>query len=147
MMRMSMRLVRAGVIFAALGVAGVVGSIPVAVSAARAATPKPPITEEASTAIAEMGRSLLADQFSFRARTLRVYPGPNGQPLHIAHSMKVTVRRPDRLSVDVTGDDGSVRLVYDGKSVTLLGVEVEQILDHTGSGHDPGNARHASGPS
>jgi hypothetical protein len=54
---------------------------------------------------------------------LRVYAGPHGQPLHIAHSMTITVRRPDRLLVNVTGDDGSVRLVYDGKQASLLGIE------------------------
>ncbi len=91
-----------------------------------AAAPKPAISDDASTAIAQMGKSLAAREFSFRSRTLRVYPGPGGQPLHIAHSMNVTVRRPDRLLVDMTGDDGSVRLYYDGKSATLFGVETNQ---------------------
>jgi hypothetical protein len=99
----------------------------VTVSAPHAETAsKPAISEAVTAAIAQMGRSLQAEQFSFRARTLRVYAGPNGRPLHIVHSMKITVRRPDRLLVDVTGDDGSTKLFYDGKLVTLLGVETNK---------------------
>jgi hypothetical protein len=110
-----------GVLLSAIGVASTYSAV---VTAARAALPPAPaISEGVSTAIAQMGKSLEAAQFSFVARTLRVYAGQHGQPLHIAHSMKVTVRRPDRLLVDVTGDDGSVRLVYDGKQVSILGVE------------------------
>ncbi len=116
-------------ILAGLGVAGVSGgvsTIPPAVSAAN--PPKPAISEEASAAVAQMGKSLLADKFSFQARTLRVYAEPNGQPLHIAHSMKVTVRRPDRLLVDRTGDDGSTKLFYDGKTLVLFGVEDKKYV-------------------
>ena len=57
-----------------------------------ASPPKPAISEEVSAAVAQMGKTLLADQFSFRARTLRVYVEPNGQPLHIAHAIKVVVQ-------------------------------------------------------
>ena len=97
------------------------------VSVVRAAPPPTAtISEEVRSAVSQMGKSLEAAQFSFDARTLRVYAGPGGQPLHIAHSMKVTVRRPDRLRVDVTGDDGSTRLVYDGKEASLLGVEANK---------------------
>jgi hypothetical protein len=111
---------RAVAILAGVGVAGLAGFAP----ASRAAQPaKPAISEDASAAIADMGKSLQADQFSFQARTLRVYTDTNGQPLHIAHEMKITVRRPDRLLVDVTGDDGSTKLVYDGKNAVLLGVD------------------------
>jgi hypothetical protein len=97
---------------------------------ALAASPaaKPTITEEAGAAVAQMGKSLLADQFSFQARTLRVYADPNGQALHIAHAMKVTLRRPDRLRVDLTGDDGSTKLFYDGKTAVLLGVEAKKYV-------------------
>jgi hypothetical protein len=33
------------------------------------------------------------------------------------------MRRPDRVMINVAGDDGSTKLFYDGKTVTLLGVE------------------------
>ena len=54
------------------------------------------------------------------------YVGPDGQPLHIAHLIKVTVRRPDRLLIEVSGDDGSHKLIYNGKTVVLFGVETKQ---------------------
>jgi hypothetical protein len=114
-------------ILAGLSVAGLIGAIPSIVPEVRAAPPpKPAISEEASAAVAQMGKSLLADQFSFQARTLRIYYDSNGQPLHIAHLMKVTVRRPDRLLVDVTGDDGSTRLLYDGKRAVLFSVDTKK---------------------
>jgi hypothetical protein len=111
---------KAVAILAGVGVAGLASVAP----ASRAAQPpKPAISEEASAAVAQMGKSLQADQFSFQARTLRVYADTNGQPLHIAHAMKVTLRRPDRLRVDLTGDDGSTKLIYDGKTAVLWGVD------------------------
>ena len=110
-------------VLAGLGVAGLVGVVP---AGHAASPPKPTISEEASTAVAQMGKTLLADQFSFRARTLRVYTDANGELLHIAHSMKVTVHRPDKLLIEVTGDDGSTKLFYDGKTVVLFGVENKQ---------------------
>jgi hypothetical protein len=114
---------KAVAVLAGLGIAGLVGIDP-AVHAA--GPPKPTISEEASAAVAQMGKSLSADQFSFQVRTLRVYADTNGQPLHIAHSIKVTVHRPDKLLIDVTGDDGSTKLFYDGKTVVLFGVESKQ---------------------
>jgi hypothetical protein len=92
--------------------------------AARAATsPSPAISEEVAAAMAQMGKTLLAPQYSFQAHTLRVYVDRGGQHLHIGHTIKVLLHRPDRLAIDVTGDDGSTRLYYDGKTVTLFGVE------------------------
>jgi hypothetical protein len=124
-----MKSAKAALILAGMGLATMGGFPSTVVSMVHAATPpKPVTTEEVSTAIAQMGKSLQAARFSFQARTLRVYPGPNGQPLHIAHSMKVTVRRPDHLLVDVTGDDGPVKMFYDGKSVTVFGGETNKYL-------------------
>jgi hypothetical protein len=108
---------------AGLAVAGLAGVVP----AGQAATqPKPTISADANAAVAQMGKSLSADQFSFQVRTLRVYADTNGQPLHIAHSMRVTVRRPDRLRIEVTGDDGSTKLFYNGKTVVLFSVETKR---------------------
>jgi hypothetical protein len=125
---MSMRTsLKTAAILAGLGVAGVIGGVSTMAPPVRAANPpKPAISEEASAAVAQMGKTLLADQFSFQARTLRVYADTNGQPLHIAHSMKVTVRRPDRVRIDVTGDDGSTKLFYDGKTAVLFAVEAKK---------------------
>lgn len=94
---------------------------------ASSSTAKPTISDEASTAVAQMGKTLLAaNQFSFQAHTIRAYAQSDGQPLHIAHNIKVIVRRPDRLKVDVTGDDGSTQLFYDGKTVVLYGVDAKK---------------------
>jgi len=88
---------------------------------ARAAQPpqKPAISEEANAAVARMGKTLQAKEFSFQARTLRASENQNGALLHIAHQFKVTVRRPDRLLVDATGDDGPRKLIYDGKTAVV----------------------------
>jgi hypothetical protein len=96
-------------------------------NAARAEIPKEAaISEEVSAALARMSGTLRTKQFSFQARTFRSYAGPNGQMLHIAHSMKTIVRRPDRLSVDLTGDDGSIKMRYNGSAIVVYSVEQNQ---------------------
>jgi hypothetical protein len=88
--------------------------------ACAATPPKPAITEEASSAIARMGATLRAKEFSFQVRTIRVSANNNGELLHIGHAFKVTVVRPDRLLIDGTGDDGPRKLVYDGKAAAVV---------------------------
>ena len=95
------------------------GFAPTPLSAAAPPQGKPVISEPAAAALLRMGEALKAPQFSFAARTIRVYADQGGEPLHIFHTINVTVQRPDKLSVAMTGDDGSHRLVFDGKSVTL----------------------------
>lgn len=116
-------------ILAGMGTAAIVGGFPLMPPAAHAAAqPKQTVSQDASTAVAQMGKSLLADQYSFQVRTLRVYADTNGEPLHIAHSMQVMLRRPDRLRIDVTGDDGSTKLFYDGKAVVIFGVDTKKFV-------------------
>jgi hypothetical protein len=99
---------------------GIVGAVPIALPAAPPAKPaEPAISEEASAALLRMGQTLRANDFSFQARTIRVYAEPNGPPLHIFHTLKVTVHRPNEVLVDVTGDDGSSKLVFDGKTAII----------------------------
>ena len=105
----------------AMGLAMIGGSLAVA-----APPPKPTISEDASNAVALMGKTLLAKEFSFRARTIRPYAYENGVLLHVGHDFRITVRRPDRLLIDVNGDDGRRKLFYDGKTVALA-------LDPSGS--------------
>jgi hypothetical protein len=101
--------------------AGIIGFNPVTFPAAEAAKPaKATITEEANAALLRMGRTLSAEQFSFQAKTIRVYTDEGGEPLHIFHTMKVTVHRPNRLLVDVSGDDGSSKVVFDGKTAVVF---------------------------
>ena len=107
-------------VFGGLVAGGILGFTPVNVFAAEPAKQaKPAISEDARTALARMGQTLSAEQFSFQAQTIRVYATPNGEPLHIFHTMKVTVHRPNRLFAEVSGDDGSSKLFFDGKTVTV----------------------------
>jgi hypothetical protein len=79
-------------------VAGLISFIFMAPALGASSTAKPTITPEASAALAQMGQTLLGKQFSFQARTLRVYADNDGRFLHIGHTLKVLVRRPDRLT-------------------------------------------------
>jgi hypothetical protein len=87
--------------------------------AVSATPPKPAITEDARSALAQMSTTLLAKEFSFHAHTIRVYASRDHEQLHIVHDFTVTVRRPDRLLIAGTGDDGPRKLVYDGSTVVL----------------------------
>ncbi len=112
----------AGLLAAAAVCAGVI--VP-AFSATRA---KPVFSQEARAAMMQMGQTLLAKQFSFQARTLRVYVGTDGRFLHIGHVLKVVVRRPDGLRADVDGDDGTNQLFYDGKTLVLYSPAKKQYI-------------------
>lgn len=94
----------------------------------------PQIASEARQAVEAMGKTLASQGFSFREQTIREYTDANGQPLHIFHSAMVVVRRPDRLSVDVSGDDGASRITYDGKNLTLYGAGANRYASVPASG-------------
>src|SRR3984957_18965843 len=112
--RMSLK---TALILAGLGAAWTIGAIsPIATAALAASPPKPAISEDARAAVAQMGKTLLADEFSFQAKTIRPYTDDKGVLLHIEHDLKVVVRRPDRLLIDANGDDGPRKLYYDGKT-------------------------------
>jgi len=99
---------------------GIIGFVPVTLPAAEAAKQaQPAISEEASAALQRMGQTLRAEQMSFQAQTIRVYAEPNGEPLHIFHTLKVTMHRPNRLLAEVSGDDGSSKLTFDGKTAVI----------------------------
>jgi hypothetical protein len=100
----------------------------VIVPAFSAAPVKPVISQESSAAMMQMGQTLLAKQFSFQARTLRVCADTDGRFLHIGHALKVVVRRPDRLRADVDGDDGVNQLFYDGKTLVLYSPAKKEYL-------------------
>jgi hypothetical protein len=80
----------------------------------------PAISNEAATAVSQMANTLLARDLTLTARTISVYLDEFGQPLHIFHTMKIAVRRPDRIAVEFTGDDGNHNLFYDGKAVSVF---------------------------
>jgi hypothetical protein len=111
---------RSGMVLAGIALCG----LAIVPSGTRAAekTAAPTISEEASTALVDMGKSLLSKAFSFKAQTIRVYNGPDGAPLHIFHTLDVTVRRPDRMMASSTGDDDTVKMFYDGTNLALTNV-------------------------
>jgi hypothetical protein len=101
--------------------AGLTGLSPTLVPAAEAAkAAKPTISEEASAALLRMGHTLGAERFSFQARTIRVYSDVGGQLLHIFHALKIVVQRPNRLFAEVSGDDATTKLLFDGKTAYLF---------------------------
>jgi len=79
------------------------------------------IDPDANDAVTRMGKTLSTGAFSFRSHTIRQYERDN-LPLHIFHSADVLVRRPDRLMIDVKGDDGQAMIGYDGKTPTVYDV-------------------------
>ena len=95
-----------------------------AAPAARAqSTENDAVPAEVKEILGRMGRTLQAKDFSFQSETLRAYAGSNGELLHIAHEVDVTVHRPDRLSIDISGDDGSTQMLYDGKKLVIYGAD------------------------
>jgi hypothetical protein len=122
----------AGLLACGVLACGVLVSVPVLTPPARAAdpakSPTPGISAEATTAIQQMGKTLSANEFSFQAQTIRAYQDNDGQPLHIFHTMKVVVHRPDRLAVHRTGDDGASDLLYDGKTVAIFGASANKYV-------------------
>jgi len=105
-----------------------------AISLAHAAEPAG-ITGDAQTALQNMGKTLSSETVSFKAKTLRVYQGQGGDFLHIVHNIAIAARRPDRLAVTATGDDGVTKLVYDGKQVSVSDVDANKYgqVNQTGN--------------
>src|SRR3954471_1650158 len=99
------------------------GFVALLAGSALAMAPRPSLADdaidpEAKEAVTKMGRTLSTGAFSFRAYTIRQYEKDN-VPLHIFHSAQVLVRRPDRLMVNMNGDDGQAQIGYDGKTLTV----------------------------
>jgi hypothetical protein len=124
-----MRSARLGYVGAAVGLfaSAMIGTTSTTISIARAqGSQETGISAEASAVLATMNKTLAAKQFSFRAHTVRAYAGPNGELLHIAHTLKTIMQRPDRLLVDAVGDDGSTKMIYNGKTLVVYGVNQKQ---------------------
>jgi hypothetical protein len=98
---------------------------------------KPAISDEAATAVSQMGKTLLARDLSITTRTIRVYLNEFGQPLHIFHTMKIVVRRPNRITIESTGDDGKYNLFYDGKAASIFFPDRKEYAVMAASGDIP----------
>ncbi|WP_434732699.1 DUF2092 domain-containing protein [Rhizobium sp. YTUHZ044] len=105
---------------------------------ARADEPAPPfkpeISDEAATAISQMGKTLHARDLSVTARTVSVYLDESGQPLHIFHTIKIAARRPDRIAVEFSGDDGRHDLFYNGKEASVFFPDSKKYMTIPASG-------------
>ena len=60
---------------------GLIGLTPAMHGARADDVPPPEISEDASAAMRQMSKTLSANEFSFQARTIRVYQDNYGQPL------------------------------------------------------------------
>jgi hypothetical protein len=127
LMKRSLRKLRYAGVVAGLVACTTIGAMSAMIDSARAEDPPAAlIGDEANAALARMSKTLMAPQFSFSSHTMRAYAGPNGELLHVAHTIKTVVRRPDHLLVDATGDDGSTKMLYDGKTLVVYGVTQKQ---------------------
>lgn len=84
------------------------------------------ISPAVRSALERMNKTLTSGAFSFSSHTVRAYVGSNGELLHIEHQMKTTVQRPDRLKVDVAGDDAPSKIFYDGQNLVVYRVAQKQ---------------------
>src|SRR4051794_35840258 len=75
---------RALYVATAIGLALLCSSLAVAAN-----PPKPTISEDAGAAVGQMGKALLAKEFSFQGQTIRPYTIENGVLLHIEHDFKI----------------------------------------------------------
>ncbi len=64
------------------------------------------------------------EQFSFHAENSVDTLLSSGQKIQLARSVDVSIQRPNRLRVDIKGDNFDQQLFYDGKSITLYGKEI-----------------------
>ncbi|MBX4969526.1 hypothetical protein ABID08_004867 [Rhizobium binae] len=119
---------------AAFGVLVGFSTLPTARADEPAPSFKPEISDEAATAVSQMGKTLHARDLSITARTVSVYLDEFGQPLHIFHTMKIAARRPDRIAVEFIGDDGRHDLFYDGKAASVLFPDRKEYMTIPASG-------------
>ncbi len=71
-------------------------------------------------------------------------PTTDGRFLHIGHTLKVLVRRPDRMRAEVAGDDGENDLFYDGKTLVLYGPAKKEYVSIPAPGTIEGMLKEAA---
>ena len=96
------------------------GLIAVAALCGRATAASPAqsgISPDAAAAVTAMGKTLQAPAYSVLMRTIRV-SDQGGNWIHVFHTSRLTVRRPDRLLDERTGDDGqSVAYAFRARTI------------------------------
>ncbi len=66
-----------------------------------------------------------ADQFTFQADVSYDSVLVNGQKIQYGGTGEITVHRPDRLRVEHRGDEGDLRVVFNGRTFTLYDLSVD----------------------
>ncbi len=85
----------------------------------------PAIEARADRVLRQMGGFLkTARQFTFRAHSSFDRVTESGRKLQYEEIVIASVRRPNRFHVAIKGDLGNQRIWYDGKSITLLDLEL-----------------------
>src|SRR5882672_12227711 len=89
---------------------------------ARAAEPpRPPVDPGAITALQKMAAHLRTLQsFAVNSEMTTDDVMPSGQKVQYGGTVELKVRRPDRLTAEVTSDRKNERLFYDGKAFTVF---------------------------
>ncbi|GIK85705.1 MAG: hypothetical protein BroJett026_11860 [Betaproteobacteria bacterium] len=92
-----------------------------------AATAQPAGIDPQATALLKASTDFLARQQAFSAdtrNTLEVVLA-SGQKIQFDHTARLTVRRPDKLRAERTGDLVAQSFYYDGKTLTLLNADTK----------------------
>ena len=90
------------------------------------------ITPQADSILREMSEYLKkASEFTFHAEVRYDTVLDNGQKIEYGASVRVVCRRPNRLHIEYRGDERNSRLVYDGRTFTLLDLDknVYSVID------------------
>lgn len=90
-----------------------------------AAAPARDIKDERALAALKAMSSTLANArtLSFKVRGIVPTPAPTGQYVSLYASSRVVMQRPDKLFVEARGDLFPSNTYYDGKTVTVVGVD------------------------
>lgn len=95
-------------------------AVPLAVRGQQQRQQQSPVDPKADAILKKMGETLgRAKRITFDSHAIADQLTPDGQKLQFAKNQKVRLQRPDKLSVDVTGDVEDLQFRYDGKRVTL----------------------------
>lgn len=90
------------------------------------------ITPQADRMLRVMSEYLKkASEFTFHAELRYDTVLDNGQKIEYGASVRVACRRPNRLHIEYRGDERNTRLVYDGRTFTLLDLDknVYSVID------------------
>ena len=95
-----------------------------------------PLQPQATRILNQMSDYLsAANQFSFHSEGTEEEVLDSGPKLHLATSVDIVVRRPDRIWADIRDDHNHKRFWYDGSRITLLTVPANLYATASAPGH------------